>query len=81
MDFNSKQELIDFVQQQCGVVLENDEEYILNQHPDLLYTEIPKLHRNQILSLFHKKNIETNEHLNGKYWIYLQNEIKLWKEK
>ena len=74
MNFESKQELIDFVQQQFGVVLENDEEYILNDHPELLYTEIPKKHRNSILSFFRKKNIETNEHLNGKYWIYLKEE-------
>ena len=75
MDFNSKQELVDFVKGQFGVVLENDEEYILNQHPDLLYTEIPRKHRNEILLFFNKKNIQTNEHLNGKYWIYLKNEV------
>ena len=76
MDFESKQALIDFVKEQCGVVLENDEKHRLNQHPELLYTEIPKVHRNSILSLFHKKNIETNEHLNGKYWIYIKEEQK-----
>ena len=74
MNFKSKKELIKFVKEQCGVVLENDETYTLNQHPELLYTEIPKKHRNSILSLFHKKNIETNEHLNGKYWIYIKEE-------
>ena len=76
MDFETKQDLIDFVREQLGVVLENDEEYILNKHPDLLYTEIPKRNRNQIFSLFQKKNIQTNEHLNGKYWIYLVNEVR-----
>lgn len=76
MDFTSKQELVDFVKKQCGVVLGNDEDYILNQHPDLIYTEIPKAHKNQIFSLFRKKNIQTNEHLNGKYWIYLVNEVR-----
>ncbi len=76
MDFNTKQELVEFVKEQCGVVLENDEEYTLNKHPDLLYTEIPKKHRNQIFYLFRKKNIQTNEHLNGKYWIYLKNEVR-----
>ena len=76
MDFKSKKELVDFVKEQCGVVLENDEDYTLNKHPDLLYTEIPKTHKNQIFSLFRKKNIQTNEHLNGKYWIYLVNEVR-----
>ena len=76
MDFETKQDLIDFVREQFGVVLENDETYPLNQHPDLLYTVIPKNQRNSILSFFRKKKIETNEHLNGKYWIYLKNIVK-----
>ena len=38
MDFENKQDLIDFVREQLGVVLENDETHPLNQHPDLLYT-------------------------------------------
>lgn len=76
MDFKNKQELVDFVKEQFGVVLENDEDYTLNKHPDLLYTEIPKTYKNQILSLFRKKNIQTNEHLNSKYWIYLVNEVR-----
>ena len=76
MDFVSKQELVDFVKEQCGVVLENDEAHTLNKHPDLLYTEIPKKHKNQIFSLFRKRNIKTNEHLSGKYWIYLVNEVR-----
>lgn len=76
MDFKNKQELVNFVKEQCGVVLENNENYTLNKHPDFLYTEIPKTHKNQILSLFRKKNIQTNEHLNGKYWIYLVNEVR-----
>lgn len=75
MDFETKQDLIDFVYEQFGVVLENDETHQLNQNPDLLYTVIPKNQRNFILSFFHKKNIKTNEHLNGKYWIYLRNVV------
>ena len=42
MDFETKQELIDFVRDQFGLVLENDETHPLNQHPDLLFTAIPK---------------------------------------
>lgn len=33
MDFETKQDLIDFVREQFGVVLENDETHPLNQHP------------------------------------------------
>ena len=76
MDFETKHELIDFVRKQFGVILENDESHPLNQHPDLLYTVIPRNQRNAILSFFHKKKIEINEHLNGKYWIYLKNIVK-----
>lgn len=75
MDFETKQDLIDFVREQFGVVLENDETHLLNQHPDLLYTVIPKNQRNSILSFFRKKKIETTEHLNDKYWIYLRNRV------
>ena len=42
MDYETKQELIDFFREQLGVVLENDETHPLNQHPYLLYTVIPK---------------------------------------
>ena len=76
MDFETKQDLIDFVREQFGVVLENDETDPLNHHPDLLYTVIPRNQRNSILSFFRNKKIETNEHLNGKYWICLKNEVK-----
>ena len=76
MDFETKQELIDFVREQFGVVLENDETHLLNHHPDLFYTFIPKKQRSSILYFLHKKNIKTNEHLHGKYWIYLKNIIK-----
>lgn len=75
MNFETKQNLIDFVQEQFGVVLKNDETHPLNQDCDLLYTEIPKDKRNSILFFFYKNKIETNEHLNGKYWIYLKNQI------
>lgn len=75
MDFETKQDLVDFAREQFGVVLENDETHPLNQHPDLLYTFIPKNQRNSILYFFHKKKIKTNEHLNGKYWIYLRNRV------
>ena len=75
MNFESKQELIDFVKEQFGVVLEN-EEHFLNSEPDLLYTRIPKQYQNQILSAFKKWGIETNEHLNNGYWIYLINDAE-----
>lgn len=73
MNFESKQELIDFVETQFGIVLEN-EEHFLNSEPDLLYTRIPKDMQGNILSAFEKWNIQTNEHLNNGYWIYLINE-------
>ena len=60
MDFETKQDLIDFIREQFGIVLENDETHLLNQHPDLLYTFIPQNQRNSILYLFHKKKIKTN---------------------
>lgn len=73
MNFESKQELVDFVKEQTGFVLEN-EEHFLNSDPHLLYTKIPRVVQNSILSLFHKKNIQTNEHTNNGYWIYLLND-------
>ena len=49
--------------------------------PYMLFCEkacnfIPKKQRSSILYFLHKKNIKTNEHLHGKYWIYLKNIIK-----
>lgn len=73
MSFESKQKLIDFVKEQFNIVLEN-EEHFLNSDPNLLYTKIPKNMQNTILSSFKKWNIQTNEHVNNAYWIYLLNE-------
>ncbi len=72
MDFKNKQELIDFIKNQCNVELQNINNFC-GQNPDLLYTEIPRNHKNLVLSVLNRNGIQTNEHLNNKYWIYLKN--------
>lgn len=73
MTFASKQDLIYFVKEQCGIELKNIYGY-LGECEFLLYTEIPKTHKISVLSLLSKYGIQTNEHLNNKYWIYLIND-------
>lgn len=72
MNFNSKEELIEFVKTQCGVVLPNESGF-LNEDEYLLYTEIPRTNKIEILSLLDKYGIRHNEHLKNRYWIYLLN--------
>lgn len=72
MDFESKQELINFVKEQLNVELKGEEPF--NGDENLFYTKFPKNQKNNILNLFRKYGIETNEHLNNKYWVYLINE-------
>lgn len=70
MSFKTKEELIDFINTLTGVELEIIDSP--NQRdPNLLYTELPRNHRAEILTILNKYGIQTNEHLNGKYWIYL----------
>ena len=73
MNFKSKQELIEFVKTQLNVELKGEEPFDA-EYEDLFYTKLPKNRKSEILSLFRKCGIETNEHLNNKYWIYLINE-------
>ncbi len=73
MNFKNKQELIDFVKTQLNVELKGEEPFD-DEYEELFYTKLPKKQKNKILSLFHKYGIETNEHFNNKYWVYLINE-------
>lgn len=72
MNFKNKQDLINFIKNQCNVELQNIDGFC-GENPDLLYTEIPKDHKNSVLSVCCKYGIQTNEHVNNKYWIYLTN--------
>ncbi len=71
MNFKNKQELVDFVKTQLNVELKGEEPFD-DEYEELFYTKLPK--KNKILSLFNKYGIETNEHLNNRYWVYLINE-------
>lgn len=77
MNFTNKQDLIDFIKNQTNVELKNIDGFC-GENPQILYAEIPKKHRNAVLSVCRKYGIETCEHLNGKYWFYLyENERRI----
>lgn len=69
--FESKAELIEFIKQQTNVELKNIDGFC-GDNPDLLYAEILREMRNLVLSVCKKYGIETNEHLNGRYWFYVK---------
>lgn len=79
-NFETKEDLINLIEQQTNVKLENDKEHSLNNRKDLLYTKIPGKtgyeHKatNPVLSFLSKNGIRAEEHLNGYYWIYLNND-------
>ena len=75
MTFSNKQELIDFFKKQLNIDLKNIDGFCGN-NSRLLYAEIPRKHRNNVLSYCIKSGIETCEHVNGKYWFYLDNADK-----
>ena len=70
-EFESKAELIEFIKQQTNVELKNIDGFC-GDDPDLLYAEIPREERNLVLSVCKKYGIETNEHLDGRYWFYVK---------
>ena len=72
--FESKSELIEFIKQQTNVELKNIDGF-LGDNPNLLYAEIPREKRNIVLSICRKHGIETNEHLNGRYWFYVKGDV------
>jgi hypothetical protein len=69
--FEDKAELIEFIRQQTNIELKNIDGFC-GDNPDLLYAEIPRKERNLVLSICEKYGIETNEHLNGRYWFYVK---------
>lgn len=70
MRFESKADLVAFIKKQTGVELKNIDGFC-GDNPDLLYAEIPKNRKNEILALCHKYGIETNEHVHNQYWFYV----------
>lgn len=78
-DFDSKQELIDFIKKQTNIELKDDKSERFNDRDDILYARIPGKtgyeHKgtNPVLSLLEKNGIRCEEHLNSGYWIYLKN--------
>lgn len=78
--FSSKQELIDFVKHQTNIELKDDKSERFNDNEEILYARIPGKtgyqHKatNPVLSLLSKNGIRFEEHLNGGYWIYLNND-------
>lgn len=73
-EFNSKQELIDFVKHQTNIELKDDKSERLNNQQDVLYARLPgKSDNNAVLSLLDKYGIRHEEHLNNGYWIWLKN--------
>lgn len=71
MKFDSKADLVAFIKKQTGVELKNIDGFC-GDNPDLLYAEIPKNRKNEILALCHKYGIETNEHVHNQYWFYVK---------
>ena len=71
MTFERKEDLVAFIKKQTGVELKNVDGFC-GDHPDLLYAEIPKNRKNEILSLCRKHGIETNEHIHNHYWFYVK---------
>ena len=73
-NFDSKQELIDFIKHQTNIELKDDKAERLNNQNDVLYARLPgHSDNNTILSLLDTYGIRHEEHLNNGYWIWLKN--------
>ncbi len=78
-NFESKQELIDFIKHQTNVELKDDKSERFNNDTNILYARIPgktgfeNQETNPVLALLNKNGIRHEEHLNGGYWIFLKN--------
>lgn len=73
-EFNSKQDLIDFIKHQTNIEIKDDKSERLNNQDDILYARLPgHSDNNTVLSLLDKYGIRHEEHLNNGYWIWLKN--------
>lgn len=72
MNFDSKEQLIEKIKEQFGVVLPNEKSF-LNEDEHLLYTQLPKAYEFTILSWLDKNGIQHCAHTKHNYWLYLQN--------
>lgn len=72
MNFLSKQDLINYINQQFGINIKNEKHH-LNDNPNILYAEIPLKYKNSVVSRLKRRSIRIEEHLKNKYWIWLIN--------
>jgi Rps23 Pro-64 3,4-dihydroxylase Tpa1-like proline 4-hydroxylase len=72
---SKKEEFVQFIKNQIGVDLQNDENYLLNKKRDYLYTEIPSNRKTMIMSYLNKIGINPESHIKDNYWIPLSKEV------
>lgn len=70
MEFLNKEEFIKFVKEQINIKIEKANED-LNDKEHILYVKLSKNNKYDILNLLNKYNIRHEEHLNDKYWIWI----------
>ena len=73
MNFKDKNELIEFIKNQCGTTLPN-EDCFLNGNDEMLYTKIPLKVRQIVFPVLEKYGIQTNKFDNDNYFIYLRSD-------
>ena len=64
-----KYKLLSFIKYQLNVELKDIDKF---KTKNMIYVEIKKENKFQVLSLLKKFNIEYCEHLNNKYWICVE---------
>lgn len=73
MNFSSKDNLIEFIKEQLNVCLSNEPGF-LNKMENALYTEIPRIHKNAVLTFLNKHGIRYEDHAKNCYWIFIDNQ-------
>lgn len=70
MEFLNKEEFIKFIKEQINIEIEEINEDF-NDKEHILYVQLNKNNKYDILNLLNKYNIRYEEHLNDKYWLWI----------
>lgn len=68
---NKKEKLVNEIAYQLNVKLSNNKSDSLNKKRNLLYTEITRVNKTNVLSYLRSKGYKYEEHMKDYYWIYL----------
>ena len=78
-EIKNKADFVQFIKEQINIEITNDETSTFNRKKDILYTRFPHRKERLILSLLSEYKVQTCEHKDNCYWIYIKTIKKVIK--